>query len=144
MIEGIFVSSSRSGGRWSGFHASFYLRASSESEAVAEVAHLLAERMAAHGIGGSDTGVYRRYYWVKNIWRWPASFFDCRDGCDAGFAFFRLGFFERQMLALRYLYWRWRRCRALLHPRSRRAVVLDARTGPAQQPVCVERQAGVL
>lgn len=143
MIEGVFVSSSRSGGRWSGFHASFYLRAPSDSKALTEVEHLLAERMAAHGIGGSDTGVYRRYYWVRNIWRWPAAFFDCREGRDAGFALFPLGFFERQTLAARHLCWRWRQDRRLLHPRPRREAMRDARSQSSQPPASGERQAGV-
>ena len=143
MIEGIFVSSTRSDGRWSGFHASFYLRATSESEALIEVAHLLAERMVAHGIGGSDTGVYRRYFWVKNIWNWPAAYFDCREGCDAGFALFPLGFFERQTLAARHLSWRWRQDRRLLHPRPRREATLDARIQPSRPSASGERQAGV-
>lgn len=108
MVEGLFVSSGDGGGRI-GFHCTFYVQAIGASNGAAKLAAMLSERMAVHELRPCTGLLLKPYYWIHDIWEMSPELFKERVQRDAGFTLFRIGKVESLFLAIRRLYFYWRR-----------------------------------
>ena len=101
MVEGVFIRAPELGPDVGGFQATFFIRSANAASAVDRVRSVLLDRMNAHGVATIDTGIFRAYFSVRDIWEISEDRMLSVEGRDLGFTFFSIGGAERLHLALR-------------------------------------------
>jgi hypothetical protein len=104
MIEGLFIEAAAQGAGRGGFHTTFFVEANNAKNAVHRVQAELQKRLQAHGISLIDSGAFKTYFWVHDIWEITREKFDASSGRDSGFTFFPIGRFEGVYLSIRHIY----------------------------------------
>lgn len=104
MIEGVFLKVPGEVGNRYGFHTTFYVDANNASNAVHRVRSLLKDRMGAHGVKEVDTGIFKTYLWVHDLWEITGDKLSRNEGRDSGFTFFQIRRLEGLFLYFRRLF----------------------------------------
>lgn len=104
MVEGVFVTYGDAPNECLGFHSTFHVSAPNVKEAAKVLPRLIEARMARHQVEADLEAIYRPYFWIHDAWESTEKVFSEFSQVDSGFTFFRIGFFESMVLALRE-YW---------------------------------------
>lgn len=101
MVEGAFVDIPGKHDACYGFHSTFFLEANNASNAAHRVSSLVKRRLEVHGVRQIDTGIFKSYFWVHDIWEVDGDRLSKNHEKDLGFTFFRIGRLESVYLHIR-------------------------------------------
>jgi hypothetical protein len=101
VIDGVFVMSPELTPERGGFFTTFLIGGVNADNAIFKVRALLADRMRAHSVTIVEGGVFRSYFLIHEIGVIEDEDVFEKIGVDSGFTFYRVGIFERLLLAAR-------------------------------------------
>lgn len=116
MVEGIFIQASGLGADVGGFQATFFIKSSNVATAVDRMRRVLSDRMSAHFVATVETGVFRTYFCIRDVWEVAEERMFEFEGRDLGFTFFRIGKVECMYLAFRRVLLRMFRPQSVFFP----------------------------
>lgn len=101
LVEGVFVALEKEGGRY-GFFSTFTVSGGSLKSAANRVPGMLAERLHAHGVRASNSGILKTRCRMVELWELTDFKPDSEHTGGGGFTFFSIGHFALALALLKF------------------------------------------